>query len=343
MALTRPYPVDKAFPNAADVRRGQAAVFPREGVFPDPVTILAAGIAYAGSGWNVGARAFTANVKRGGAPFSLAYGAAQVANDAALATAWTLPGAPSSGSWTSLLWVRATDPTQGETTTQVSGETDPAGTPRPRAVPTFGITTGTTSTAPVLPAGAELIASVVTPSTATSAAGAVITQAYDFAGVNGGIQYARTEAKRDASSPLEGEVWYCLDTQRSHQRISGAWVHFGGKPEVGIWTPQGIYVANDSSRPVRAFLNAGRVYVEGNIASNISANFVSGEEYAMGKFADAFGIRVVRNFWVDNNATRMLVRVYPDGTISFRPTSSFTGVLNLSLDGLSWTDKKIAP
>lgn len=247
MPLTRPFPVDKAFPNAADIRKGQSAVFPREGVFPDPTTIAAAGIAYAASGWNVGARAFTANVKRGGAPFSQAYGAAQVANDAVVAAAWTLPGAPTSGSWTSLLWIRAADPTQGEATTQVAGETGPDGVARPRALPVFGVTTGTTSTAPVLPAGAELIATAVTPSTATSAAGAVITQSYEFANVLGGPLYVRQSAQLTATlaaAAVPGEVAYALDTQALYEvRVSGTtkrWVRSGGGTFVGVRNSQAI-------------------------------------------------------------------------------------------------------
>ena len=167
------------------------------------------------------------------------------------------------------------------------------------------------------------------------------------AGAGGVVDYPSKTALF-ADSPGTGTLGRDIITGAIYEFVPGDantatpyWLHVGGRPDTGSWTAQGIYFASDAGRPVRAFSHGGRVYVEGNLGSSISANFVAGEEYAMGKFPDAFGIRTARTFWVDNNATRMLVRVYPDGTISFRPTGSFTGVLNLSLDGLTWPDKRL--
>lgn len=220
MALSHPYPIDKAFPNAVDLRRGYSAVFPREGLFPDPNGLL--GVAYAGTGWAVGARPFSGVTKRGGVAFSQNYGAATFANDANVPAAWTLPGAPSSGSITSLLWIRATDPTQGEALTQIAGEVDPQGAPRPRAVPVFGITTGTTTVAPVLPAGAVLISTVTIASTSTSAATSVIVQSYGFANVLGGPVYYRNAAEMvaDIGNLARGETAYCIDDQSTWKRLA---------------------------------------------------------------------------------------------------------------------------
>lgn len=273
MTVTRPYPVDKAYPNASDLRKAQSTIFPRGGVFPDPTTVAAAGIAYAGSGWAVGARAFTANLKRGGAPFSQTYGAVQIANDGVVAAAWTLPGGPSSGSIVSLLWVRATDPTQGEALTQVAGEVGADGQPRPRAVPVFGITTGTTTVAPVLPAGAELVARVTIASTSTSAATSTIVQAYDFAHVLGGVAYYRTETLllAAASAFMDGERAFAIDTRNEFIKKGAGWSNVtpahvligapivGTMPAVPNWRTAGgaMLVSTNSDGLFRVLIPAG--------------------------------------------------------------------------------------
>jgi len=231
MPLTRPFAIDQAYANASDFRKQHAAVFPREGVFPDPVTTAAAGIAYANGGWNIAARIFTAVARRGTAAFSQAYGSALISNDSQ-ATAWTIPAAPSSGSRIDLLWVKATDPTQGDATTTPSGETVA------RAVPLFGVTSGdaaTTPTAPALPSGAIEIARVSTASTATSAAGSVFSHTYAFANIDGATLYVRnasTLTAAHAAAAVVGEVAYALDTQSSYEvRQTGAtrrWARRGG-------------------------------------------------------------------------------------------------------------------
>jgi hypothetical protein len=209
MGLTRPFAIDEAYANAADFRKQHAAIYPRQGVFPDPTTAASAGVAYGNGGWSVWARPFTAVTRRSTSPFLQSYGSALFTNDSAGA-AWTIPAAPTSGSRIDLLWARATDPTQGEATTTPSGET------APRAVPVFGVTSGaaaTTPTSPALPAGAVLIARVSTPSTATSIANSIITQAYDFAHVLGAPMLVRDETHRNTAipSPLLGEAVARMD------------------------------------------------------------------------------------------------------------------------------------
>lgn len=221
MALTRSFPIDSGFPNALDLRRLDAGLIVREGVFPDPTTTAAAGVAYGDGGWNVGAVAFVAALKRGGAPYSLSYGVARLANDAA-GTAWTIDAAPASGSRIDLLWIRATDPGEGEAT---SGTDGPGGVAR--AVPVFGVTTGvaaTTPVAPALPAGALLIATVTTPSGAASIAGSTIVQSYKFAQLAGGIRYARTLSEFSDEPGYVGEEAITLTSYQRYRYDGAAWV-----------------------------------------------------------------------------------------------------------------------
>lgn len=238
--LTRPWAVSQALPNPSDQRKQLAAVYTREGIFPDPVTTAPAGIAYPNGGWAVGARQFGAALKRGGAPYTQTYGVALVGNDA-LGTAWTIPGAPASGSRIDRLWIRASDPTQGEAVTTAAT----LGEPADRAVPVFGISSG--ATLPALPAGAFEVAQVTTLSTATSIAQSTITHPYRFAQVVGGIIYERTVALRDTlTDVMPGELCVTLDTGSTWRKTSTGWVGTaptvvaaGSTPRVGTVPPEG--------------------------------------------------------------------------------------------------------
>ena len=198
MTLTRPWAIDAAFPNAADQRKQLAAIYPREGVFPDPTTI-GAGVAFAGTGWGVSARAFGAVLKRGGAPYTQSYGSALISNDGVVANAWTIGAAPASGSRIDRLCIRSRDTTQGDSAS--GAPTDGPGGAARTGFPEFLVVTGTAATTPVapaLPAGYEEIAQIQTPSGAASTAGSTITQTYAFAQVVGGPIYVRTIAERNA-------------------------------------------------------------------------------------------------------------------------------------------------
>jgi hypothetical protein len=220
MPLTRSFPIDQGFPTALDLRRLDAGLIVREGILADPTTVAVAGIAFGAGGFNVSARAFVAALKRGGAAYSLGYGVARLANDAAGA-AWTIPAAPVSNSRIDLLWIRATDPAEGEAT---SGTDGPGGVAR--AVPIFGVSSGTAAPSPVapaLPAGAYLIATVTTPSGAASIAGSTIVQSYGFAQLSGGTAYARTLALLP-STAVEGDRAVVLATGAQYSRTGGAWL-----------------------------------------------------------------------------------------------------------------------
>lgn len=206
MVATRPFPIDQAYPNAIDLRRELGGLLPREGVFPTP-TIIASGVAYKGTGWNVGARECVVATRRGTDAFSLVYGTALLANDSLTPTAWTLSGPPASGSRIDLLWMRATDPLEGEATTTLEGETDP------RAVPLFGITegvAGVTPARPALPAGAVEIAEVTTPAGAASISSSTIRHTFRYAAPAGGPLIVRNASELPAVV-MPGEVVTTLD------------------------------------------------------------------------------------------------------------------------------------
>lgn len=243
MTLSRSFPIDQGFPNALDVRRLDAGLIVREGIFPDPTTTATAGVAYGNGGWDVGAQPFVAALKRGGAPYSLSYGVARLANDAA-GTAWTIDAAPASGSRIDLLWIRATDPGEGEAT---SGTDGPGGVAR--AVPVFGVTTGVAATSPVapaLPAGALLIATVTTPSGAASIAGSTIVQSYKFAQLAGGIRYARTLSEFSDEPGYVGEEAITLTAFQRYVYTGAAWevapYRYGGQVR---YTASGTFVKAD--------------------------------------------------------------------------------------------------
>lgn len=219
MTLSRPWAIDAAFPNAADQRKQLAAIYPREGVFPDATTIAAAGIAFAGTGWGISARAFGAVLKRGGAPYSQAYGSALISNDGTVSNAWTILAAPGSGSRIDRLCIRARDTTQGDSAT--GAPTDgPGGLPR-TGLPEFLTVNGTPATTPVapaLPSGYEEIAQVTTPSGAASAAGSTIVNTYAFAQMVGGVIYVRNATEMNAlTGMILGDNCYRISDGKTYE------------------------------------------------------------------------------------------------------------------------------
>lgn len=229
MTLTRPWAIDAAFPNASDQRKQLASIYPREGVFPDPTTVAVAGIAYAGTGWGVGARAFSAAIKRGGAPFSQSYGAALVSNDGTVSDAWTIEAAPVSGSRVDLLCIRARDVTQGDSATGTPDD-GPGGVNR-SGIPEFVVVAGVAGTPGVRPAlspGYLEIAEITTPAGAASTAGSTIVQTYDFAHVSGSPIYVRSAADVPAlSGMVAGDIAIALDTGYEWRYNGSIWGRYG--------------------------------------------------------------------------------------------------------------------
>jgi hypothetical protein len=336
MPATRPWAVSQALPTPADQRKQLAAIYPREGVFPSPTSVAVAGIAYPNGGWDVGARVFGAALKRGGLPYTQGYGVALISNDTA-ATAWTIPGAPSSGSRIDRLWIRATDPTQGEAATAAAT----LGEAADRAVPVFGVTSGVTLSA--LPAGAFEVARVTTPSTASSIAQSTFSHPYAFASVIGGVNYYRTAADRDAdtTSRIDGALAYVISTGQMHIYSASApvpgWYHSGGRPDIDTLAYTGIYSAG--AQAPRVLTQAGRVNLEGTVTSS-SAQFNAGITYGIGSIPSALAPATTQTFSASSNGTAVAaVTVDTSGNISMMLNTTFTGALLLSLSGISWKYK----
>lgn len=225
MTLTRAFAVDQAYPNAADVRKQLANIYPREGLFPDPVTIAPAGVAYAGTGWGISAQPFTAAIKRGGAPYSQTYGTALVGNDAVVVNAWTIAAAPASGSRIDLLAIRAKDASQGDS---IAGAPTDGPGDVVRAIPEFVTVAGVAGTPggrPALPAGLEEVAQITTPSGAASTAGSTIVPTYKFAHVVGGPIVVRNIAEFDALTGVLGiDSAYIITKGAIMVRRGSGWV-----------------------------------------------------------------------------------------------------------------------
>lgn len=272
MTLTRPWAIDAAFPNAADQRKQLASIYPREGVLPDPTTTAAAGIAFAGTGWGVSARAFNAVLKRGGAAFSQSYGSALCGNDGVVANAWTIGAAPASGSRIDRLCIRARDTTQGDSSS--GAPTDGPGGAARTGFPEFLVvagTAGTTPSAPLLPAGYFEVAQITTPSGAASSSGSTIVPTYAFAHVNGGPIYARTLAERDALANLvDGDTCVIVGTPNLRGvRRNGVWdmdTDWIPLTLINSWQNWG-----GAFQTARARKFNGAVHVQGSIKSGAQA------------------------------------------------------------------------
>lgn len=199
--------------------------------------------------------------------------------------------------------------------------------------------------APALPARSMSLARITVP----RQGGGAPTVTWEARGVPaaGGVVEYQTRAMLDEDRPPVGTLGRVVTTNAIFEYLGvvagvSVWAHVAGRPDTAAMTPIGIYRPTAAPREPIASAQAGRVILEGNITSSIAAKFVVSEEYPVGKFPDAYGIKVARTFFVDANQSRShLLVVAPDGTISFRPTSEFTAVLNLSIDGISWTDKRL--
>jgi len=229
--------------------------------------------------------------------------------------------------------------------------TDPAEANGSQAVPPTVVVryvqgaAGAVPVAPALPVRSMSLARITVPKQGGGAP-TVVWEARGVPAAGGVVEYL-TRAMLDEDRPPVGTLGRVVATNSifEYLGLSGGqpvWVHVAGRPDTSAMTAIGIYRPTAAPRAPIATAQAGRVLLEGNITSSIAANFVVGEEYPVGKFPDAYGLKVARTFFVDANQSRShLLVVAPDGTISFRPTSAFTAVLNLSIEGISWADKRL--
>lgn len=348
MPLTRAEAVDASFPQASDFRKHRAGIFPREGIYPDPTTTAAAGIAYAGSGWAVGARAFVAEVKRGGAPYSQAYGSAPVSNDSNVATAWTIGAAPASGARIDLLCIRIRDVSQSDSSS--GAPTDgPSGAAR-TGFPEFLVvpgTAGTTPARPALPAGYEEIAQIQTPAGAASTAGSTITQTYAFAHTVGGTIVVRTIAERDAlASPIPGDDVYVIATGQTFTYVANAvtpgWFHSAGKPDIAAVTITGVNLkARAGTFAPRARKQNGMIFLEGSGDATGATTWNAGTTYTFGNIPVGYRPSVPVEGLIRFRDGVAVVSIQVNGDILFATLVTVNGTLDsvpIPLTGLSYPD-----
>ncbi|MDY0830728.1 hypothetical protein SK224_16455 [Microbacterium sp. BG28] len=145
--------------------------------------------------------------------------------------------APNANRRIDLIWVRS----------RFTDATDPSNQP------VFGITLGDPSGTPTepatIPAGAEILASVETPSTATTtqSSGVVITPRHRFTALEDGIVALRSQTEANAWAPADGARAYRIDKKAGYRRGNGAWipdraVFFANRGSAQSLSPAGWWV-----------------------------------------------------------------------------------------------------
>lgn len=335
MTLTRPMGTDFAFPNASDYRKQLAAIYPRKGVFPSPTTVDSAGIAYAGSGWGINARAFGAAVKRGDGAYAMSYGTATLSNDSVVTNAWTINPAPTSGTRVDILCILARDVTQGDSATGTPND-GPNGANR-SGIPEFVTVSGATGTPgirPAVPSGYLEIAEVTTPSGATGAAGSTIVPTYAFAQVVGGPIYVRTSSDvAGLASAILGDVAIALDTGLTWRYNGTRWGRYGQKVagmegsynEGSAYTlnPGATYTVATMPLPVPSMRGAVvRMFLSTYIYVPVNAGYAGYLRFAIGNTQEA------ARRWHSQNRGGVLM---PSAMVEFKLPTDFSGPVNAAL------------
>lgn len=336
MTLTRPWAIDTAFPNAIDQRQQLGEIYPYEGVFPSPITTAAAGVAYAGAGWAISARAFVAAIKRSGAPFSQTYGTALVGNNGVVASAWTVGVAPGVGSRIDRLCIRARDTTQGDSAT--GAPTDGPGGVARTGFPEFLVVAGTSGTpgvAPALPSGYFEVAQVTVSAGNASASAATISQTYSFATPVGATMIFRTTAAllayTTAANLFPGQRAIALDAVGEEWLWTGAAWEGGWVTYTPTWSGSAGTPVLGNGILVGRYRKRGKtVEFQGSLSLGTTTNGAGAGDFrfALPFPASASGIRTPILFYmeragialypgvgrVDPSATRVEAIVYGAGS-----------------------------
>lgn len=213
----------------------------------------------------------------------------------------------------------------------------------------FGVTKGTaalTPTKPSIPSGASELATAVVLSTTVATSTAVITQTFAYTAPEGGVVLLRNQTEHDAWVPHEGSRGYRLDTQRGYEYMGATigWVHVSGKPEIGTLTPNAAGGISAGTPAPRVFNQGGRIFSEGAFSAG-SQTWTSGTTYGVGianSVPAAFAPKVEQRFPVVASFVfpgEMIVGT--DGSIGWRPATTFTTGLYLPLNGFAWPDKRL--
>lgn len=332
MTLTRSFirnapttPLDARLMNMAGIV-SNADGSPRTGVLGGAATAIVT--TTAGMTVNVAAAEFATSKGK-------ADGVAIFTNDGT--TAVTITAAPVSNSRIDVIWVKHNDDTTGDA----------------NALPVFGATAGTAAaspTKPAIPTGALELATlrIFAGTVATNGGSNVLTNTYQMTAARGGVVPFRTKVDLDLwTTAVDGQLAYVSADGNAFRFYTGAtggaaWIHDHGKPEIGTFTPTGIYSAGGGVP--RALRQGGRVYLEGQIASS-AASFAAATSYALGSIPAAFAPKALIGAVVEaNGATAGELAVDAAGAITMRLFAQMpaagTAALSLWLNA-SWPDKRL--
>ena len=221
MALTDSFPGAPGVADSADLRKGLAGLIvrdtvgnPRAGIFPRHTNALVTSRA----DMMLDVAAFEGASVRGGGPLFMS-------NDG-VAQSPVLDAAPASNSRIDVLYFK-----QNESVPPYADANN---------LPVFGVAIGTSAASPTKPsvagiAGAVELATITIPSTATatSSAGVVITNTYQYTTTTGGVLLFRTANDRDLyTTATPGQHVFVLADGAEYTRAGSTWARFGTSPWV---------------------------------------------------------------------------------------------------------------
>lgn len=248
-----------------------------------------------------------------------------------------IAGAPVSNSRIDVIYVKHSDNTTGDG----------------NALPAFGVLAGVAAASPTkpgpLPTGALELATlrVYSGTTATNGGTNLLTNTYQMTTMRGGIVPFRNTTERDAwTTPCDGQLAWCFDVDALFEWVAdaiggAAWIHVGGKPLATAPSYVSIYSAG---APVpRLIEQAGQFRLEG-IVTSTGASFGSGTYFDFGTIPAAKAPVATRNYPVLVQGVFGSVQVTAAGALRFfmSTTTPAGTILSLSLDGISWPDKRLA-
>jgi hypothetical protein len=244
-----------------------------------------------------------------------------------------IPAANASNPRIDIVYDQLTDPAEGN-----------GGSPKLETLYLAG-TAAATPQAPTKPARSIVLAQINVPR--AGGGNPTVTWVAPYTAGAGGVVDYPSKAALLADTPAVNSLGRDIVTGSTYAYHPGAtpqaspfWLHVGGRPDFGAFTPVSVFVP-DASRGLRAVAMGGRVYLEGAIRS-ATATFDKDATYVVGSIPVAFAPKRLVSIGVDLNRVLGFVTVDVDGTIRIRSTVGFPGVLDVSIDGLNWLDSRLS-